>query len=119
MLSANELATIQATATASLDIAGCQVQRKTTAPDTHGYQTETWVTHATVKAGLGKPTASFMALYAELIGNRTAWVVSLPLGTDVQRDDQLLIIGQTLRVQADLTQSSYSTLTQVLATEIR
>lgn len=119
MIPATELAAMQAVAAASLDITGCQIQRATPADDGYGHTTKTWATIATVTAGMAKPSAQVMTQYAGRIGALASWVVSLPLGTDVKADDQLLIIGQTLRVQADLTQSSYSTLTQVLATEIR
>ena len=119
MIPATELAAMQAVATASLDIASCVVQRATTADDGYGHAVKTWATIATVAAGMAKPSAQVMHIYAARIGALASWVISLPLGTDVKADDHLLIIGQTLRVQADLTQSSYSTLTQVLATEIR
>lgn len=113
------LAAAQAVASASLDIPGCQVQRKSVTVSTYGHQVETFATIATVNAGMAKPSAGVMAVYTGLIGTRESWVVSLPLGTTVARDDQLLINGLTLRVEADLTQSSYSTLTQALVTVIR
>lgn len=113
------LAAAQAVASASLDIPGAQVQRVTRTPDAYGHSSETWATIATVNAGMAKPTAGVMAQYAGLLGTRESWVVSLPLGTTVARDDVLLINGLTLRVEADLTQSSYSALTQVLVTSIR
>lgn len=119
MIPANELAALQAVAAASLDISGCAVQRATTTDDGYGHNVKTWATHATVSAGMAKPSAQIMQQYAARIGALSSWVVSLPLGTDVRADDQLILAGVTVRVQADLTQSSYSTLTQVLATEIR
>jgi len=60
-----------------------------------------------------------MAVYTALIGTREAWVISLPLGTDVKRNDQLLVNGLTLRVESDITTQSYPILTQVLAATIR
>lgn len=119
MLSASDLAAIQAVATSSLDISGAQVQRATTADDGYGHAVKTWATIATVAAGMAKPSARIMAEYAAKIGTLASWVVSLPYGTDVRSDDQIVLAGQTVRVQADLTSSSYPTLTQVLATEIR
>lgn len=119
LIPAAELAAMAATASASLDIPGCQVQRKSVTPDTYGHPSETWATIATVTVGMAKPSAGVMAAYAGLIGTRESWVVSLPLGTTIARDDTLLVSGLTLRVEADLTQSSYSTLSQVLVTAIR
>ncbi len=116
-----ELAAMAALAASSLDISGCQVQR-IPSPLTQtagGHASADYATIATVNAGMAKPSAGVMAVYAGIIGTREAWVVSLPLGTSVQTNDQLLINGLTLRVEADLTQSSYSTLTQVLAATVR
>lgn len=114
-----ELTAMAALAASSLDIAGCQVQRNTPTVSVSGHATESWVTLATVACGMAKPSANTMANYAGLIGTREAWVVSLPLGTNVARNDQIVVNGLTLRVEADLTQSSYSTLTQVLVATIR
>lgn len=119
MIPAKELAILQATAAASLDIPGAQIQRATTVDDGYGHATKTWETLATLNAGMNEPRASVMQQYAAKIGTLVSWVVSFPLGTDIKPDDQILILGQTLRVQADLSVGSYSTLTQVLATEIR
>lgn len=120
MISATELAAMQAVATAALDlIAGCQIQSATTADDGYGHAVKTWATVATVAAGMAKPSSQVMQQYAARIGALASWVVSLPYGTAVAADNQLLIAGQTLRVQADLTSASYPVVTQVLATEIR
>lgn len=120
MIPANELAILQATASASLDIPDVQIQRANPTDDGYGHKVKgnTWATIATVNAGMSEPRANVMTQYAARIGTLVAWTVSFPLGTDVKADDQILISGQTLRVQADLSVGSYSTLTQVLATEI-
>lgn len=117
MIPAAEMAALQAVAASSLDIAGALVQRATPASDGAGHQTLTWATIATVAAGLAKPSAAIMREYAARIGTLESWVVSLPYGTDCQEGDRVLVSGQTLTVQADVSISSYSTLKQVLATE--
>lgn len=118
MIPAPELAALRAVATSALDMAGAVVQRATLADDGYGHQTQTWATITTVAAGLAKPTAAIMQAYAARIGTRESWVASLPYGTDCAEGDRLVVSGQTLTVQADLSVSSYSTLKQVLATAI-
>lgn len=118
MLSATQLAALQAAATRTLDLAGCVIQRKSVTGSSYGTDEEAWApVGAAVNAGMSEPTRTQLALYAGIIGSQRAWVVSLPYGTPVARDDRLLIAGRTLRVQEDLSLGSYSTLYQVLATE--
>lgn len=119
-LPAGELTAIRATATAALDLPGVQVQRATLTKDAYGAFSESWATIATVAGGWAKPSASVMSAYAGLIGALAAWVVRLPYGTAVRNGDRLVMpSGDTLSVQADLTESSYSSCVRVLATEVR
>lgn len=119
-LPASELASIQATVNASLDLAGVQVQRLTRTPDNAGTYSETWATIATVAGGWALPTAAVMAAYAGIIGSLKSWVVRLPAGTSVQRNDRLAMpSGDILTVQADLSERSYATCVRVLATEVK
>ena len=119
-LSAAQLGAFQTAATATLDISGVLVQRATTTSDGYGTYSETWATIATVAAGWAKPTASIMQQYAGLIGALAAWTVRLPYGTDCLRNDRIVMpTGEVLTVQADLSQSSYSTCKRVLATAVR
>jgi hypothetical protein len=69
--------------------------------------------------GMKQPTAGQLANYADMLGDLASWQVQLPYGTDVARLDHLLIGGQTLVVQVDLSPQSYNALTTVLATEIK
>lgn len=120
MIPASELTAMQATATSALDLSGVLVQRATRTPDGYGAYTETWATLATVAGGWAKPTASVMQQYAGLIGSLAAWTVRLPYGTTCAANDRIVMpTGETLTVQADLSQSSYSTVKRVLATEVR
>ena len=120
-LSATQLAAFQATATAALDLSGIQVQRATrTQNQWGGIGSESWATLATVAGGWAKPSASVMTQYAGLIGALASWVVRLPSGTPIRNGDRLVMpSGDTLLVQADLTESSYSTCVRVLASEVR
>lgn len=120
LLSAAQLAALRSTATASLDLSGIVIQRPTRVFDTYGTYSETLTTIATVAGGWAKPSASVMTQYAGLIGAQAAWVVRLPWGTAVRNGDLLAMpSGDTLTVQADLSESSYSTCVRVLATEVR
>lgn len=121
MIPANELAALQAAASAALDQTAT-IQRKPTplATDGYGHASDTYSDHATaVPCALAQPTAQLMQAYAAHIGTLQAWTVRFPAGTDVQRDDQVLVAGLTLRVQAALSPQSYSTCERVLATELR
>lgn len=123
MVPANVLAAARAAASASLDVPGIEIQRVTRSANGDGTQTETWQTLATVTGGWAKPTASVMQAYAGLIGSLAAWVVRLPYGQDVRGGDRIVMPpsagGETLTVQADLSQRSYASCKRVLATEIR
>ena len=120
MIPASELTAMRAVATSALDIAGILVQRVTLSDDGYGGQTESWATTATVAGGWAKPSAAVMTMYASKIGSLASWVVRLPYGTSCNAGDRLVMpTGETLLVQADLSQSSYSTSKRVLASEIR
>jgi head-tail adaptor len=117
MISANDLAAMQATVKASLDQT-CTIQRVTRSPDGYGGYTETWATLASVNCNVAQPTAALMQQYAQLIGNQKTFVVRLPAGQDIKRNDQLIIGSDTLRVQAVLSPRSYPTGVKVLVSEV-
>jgi hypothetical protein len=118
-VSASELARIQADAAAQTLTLTCQIQRKTLTSDGAGGSTTTWNTIATVQAGMSLPTAGQLQNYDYLIGSLAAWQVKLPVGTNVQVQDRLVISGQTLIVQIVLTPRSLPALLTVLASEIK
>ena len=120
LLNATQLAALRSTATASLDLSGIVIQRPTRTPDSYGTYSETLPTLATVAGGWAKPSAAVMTQYAGLIGALAAWVVRLPYGTAIRNGDLLVMpSGDTLTVQADLSERSYATCVRVLATEVR
>lgn len=119
MISASEMAQIRAdVANVACDLP-CTVQRKTTTNDGMGGTSETWATVATCKAAMKQPTVGQLQNYDYLIGDLATWVVQVPFGTGVQRLDHLLISGETLVVQVELTPRSYSAMDTYLATEIK
>jgi len=119
-ISAAELASIQADAAATLD-KSCEIQRKTTTKDKYGGQTVVWNTVSPdgLMAGLSQPTAGQLQNYAYMIASQASWQVHLPVGTDVQHQDRLIIDGQTLEVQVLLNPRSYAALLTVLASELK
>ncbi len=120
LLSAAQLAAFRAVASSALDIAGVQVQRATLSDDGYGLQTQSWATVATVAASEAKPSASVQQQYAARIGSLASWVVRLPYGTDCRADDRLVFpSGDKRLVQADLSDSSYSTAQLYLVSEVR
>lgn len=120
LVNAAQLARFQAVASSALDVANIVIARPTRTDDGFGAYTETWTTVATITGGWAKPTAAVMTQYAGVIGSLAAWTVRLPYGTDCLRNDRITMpTGEVLTVQADLSQSSYSTCKRVLATQIR
>lgn len=121
MIPASELAALQAAAAATLDTP-CVIQRNTPTKDDYGSQKDNWATIATVSCNLAQPTAGLMQNYGFLIGNQDSWLVRLPFGQDIQRNDQLIVsFGATqriLRVAAVLAPQSYATATRVLASVV-
>ena len=119
-LSATQLAALQAVQSAAMDVAGIVVKRVTRTSTGNGLNSESWRVIATVTGGWAKPTASIMQQYATLIGSDALWVVRLPYGTSCLNGDRLVMpSGETLTVQADLSQHSYDTCKRVLASAIR
>lgn len=119
MLDAATLIALQNAATMTLDLVAVTQRNTGTGTDAWGHPSETWLTvNASIACGLTEPNAQQMQIHAALIGSSRAWKVSFPYGTDIKRNDRITVGGQTMRVQVDETLGSYSTLTQVLATEI-
>ena len=120
MIPASELTAMRAVATSALDISGVLVQRVTLSDDGYGHKTEAWATTATVAASEAKPSAQVMQQYASRIGALQSWVVRLPYGTVCAAGDRLVFPGGDTRlVQADLSDSSYTTAQLYLVSEVK
>ena len=121
MLSASELAQIQTDAAATLD-KPCEVYRATSSV-ADGYGTETpdyiQISPNGLMAGMTEPTAGQLQNYDYLIGDLAAWHVRLPVGTDVEHQDHLIIDGVLLEVQVILQPRSYQALMSVIASEVQ
>lgn len=117
MISASEMAQIQADVEAVALDKTCQIQRPPTTPNSRGVPDSNYTTVATVTCGMQQPTSTHLANYDYIIGALATWLVRLPVNVDVKPQDRLLVEGQELTVQVVLTPQSYSTLTSVLASE--
>ena len=127
-VSAAELASIQADAVAAVCDKTCQIWRDLTptTPDKYGSSTSSptntanyTLIHTNVPVGMSQPTAGELQNYDYEIGDKAAWTVHSPVGTDVLERDHLVIEGQTLEVHILLTPQSYPALLSVLTAEIK
>ena len=120
LIPASELTALRATATSALDIAGVLIQHNTPASNGDGTYSDSWSTTATVAASQAKPSAGIMAAYSDVIGSATSYVIRVPYGTVYHANDRLVMpSGEVLRIQADLSDSSYSTAMLLLAVRIQ
>jgi hypothetical protein len=113
-----ELALIQSDVAAAACDQICVIQRKISTKDAYGSNTEAFSRIETTIAGMAEPSAGELTNYDYLIGDKAAWHVRLPVGTNVEHQDHLLIGSQTLVVQVVLEPRSYHALFSVIATEI-
>jgi hypothetical protein len=120
LLSAAQLAAFRAVASSALDISGVVIQRNTPVSNGDGTSHDSWATIATVAASQAKPAAGIMAAYSDVIGSAASYVIRLPYGTSYHANDRLVMPdGDVLRIQADLSDSSYSTAMLLLAVRIQ
>jgi hypothetical protein len=126
-LDAAELAQIQADLVAMVCDKSCQIYRDLTAttPGIYGSSssskndTGAYTLMHTVVCGMAQPSGGQLANYDYVIGDKDAWTVHFPVGTDVLERDHLVVEGQILEVQILLTPQSYQGLLSVLAAEIK
>ena len=119
MIPAAELAALQATANSSMD-QSIQVKRSTRTKTASGHFTEAWNNVGSpVLGNLAQPTGNQMQNYGYVIGSLDAWMVRLPVGTNVLENDRLVVGGQTLRVQVILQPQSYQTAMRLLASAVQ
>lgn len=118
-ISAAALARMQAAVNRTLDQT-CVIQRNTAGvSDGAGGTTEVLSTIATTTCHVNQPSAQLLQNYDYVIGDVSAWVVRLPVGTNVKESDLLTIGGQKLKVQVLLAPRSYPVALRVLAAEVQ
>jgi len=116
-----ELAQIQAAAVAAVCDKPCAILRKDApARDIYGNQTQTnYVQIAETVVGVGQPTSTHLQNFGFMIAAEASYLARLPVGTDVQHQDRLVIDGQILEVHVILTPKSYPALLEAICAEIK
>jgi head-tail adaptor len=97
MLSADEIAAMRATATASLPET-IEVQRATRAADGAGGSTVSWQAVATYPARLAPAGGEDEREFAGRVAGRSLWRITLPAEADVRLDDRVAVGGRTFEV---------------------
>src|SRR5579863_5154175 len=118
MLNAAQLAAMQATVLQAFDLS-CAVTRPALTSDGAGGSSATYSAVATVPCNLAQPSQQLLQAYDYLIGSLSAWVVGVPVGSDIQANDHLAVNGLVLQVHVVLDPKSYETRMRVLAAEVR
>ena len=120
MISASDLASMQATAEASCDQTAV-VQRNTPAStDIWGNAVDNWATvDSALACRVAPPGTPQMAKIAEQLGAVQAWKVSFSVSADVRSGDRLVIGSDTLMVHTLATPQSFNTLQEAFCTEVR
>lgn len=120
VVSAQELASIQADLVAAVCDQTCLIYHKTT---TRGPAGEPLATYAstpdiTTVAGVTQPTATHLANYSFEIGAEESWLVHVPVGTNVLDQDKFVVGGRVMEAHIPLVSQSYQGLLPVLCKEI-
>lgn len=131
VLSAAELASVQATAQGVCD-QSCQIWRDTgkATPGTYGSSSSSRSNTAaytqiapasgqTLYCELSQPNDTELQNYEYLIGAKDARRLRFPVGTDVQTQDHVVIGADIYEVHVVLKPKSYETLRSVIAAEIK
>lgn len=125
MISIAELAAMQATSNSAGDLS-IAIYRPTLTQDGEGNVTKGtgtfpsgWTLIATVNGNLAQPTASQLNNYGYAIADVAAWMVRVPVGTNILLGDRLVVNTMNLEVQIILVPQSYQASTRVLAAEVK
>lgn len=95
----------------------CLVRRPVKTPSSYG-NTDSLEDVATVKGMRKKPGTRLIELYADRIGDMTAWEVSLPKGQEMQEGYVLTMGGDNMEVLVLLKQT-WEVSTDVIAVKIK
>lgn len=72
-----------------------------------------------VPAGMAEPTGLELQNFDFEIGDKIAWKLHMPVGTDLQERDHVVIESQVLEVHVILTPRSYPALLAAICAEIK
>lgn len=120
-VSTQEMLSIQQDAAKAACDKPCVIQAKVATKDVDGSETEDWVTTSPSDqmVGMSEPSGGQLANYAYIVGDLATWQLKFPIGTNVNLQNHVIVEGQTMVVQVDLTPRSYPALITVLATEVK
>lgn len=120
MISATDLASMQATAAGILDQT-CTIHRNGATTDTWGSPGSGTATQVggIIACGLGKPSAKLLTAFAAKLMGQVAYDAFFPIGTDILPGDYVQIGTRKLKVEAIPDLESYLILVHVLAVEVR
>lgn len=126
-VSAAELAAIQTEAVSAVCDKSCQIWRNLTfsVPDGYGSSsssksnTTAYTLIATTVAGMSEPSGGELQNFDFEIGDKIAWKLHVPIGTDLRERDHAVIEGQTLEVHVILTPRSYPALLSAIVAEVK
>jgi len=117
-VSACELAQLQSDAASAVCDQACTITRATLTDEPQGGHTSIRSTVVITLAGLQMPSATQLQNFGFETGSLAAWIVRLPIGTDVRSEDWLLIGSDVLIVNRVKVPQSYPILITLLATEV-
>ncbi len=118
MLSSQEIASMTATANASLDIS-MPFSRKTTGQDGYGHSTETWASQGSKMVNTYKPTATILQTYASIIGTQKALMIRFATTTDIKEGDRATYLSRNWLVQYILDVESFTFVLDAIITEVQ
>jgi len=118
LLTADEIAWITPIVVASLD-QSLPLYHVTTAPDGAGHMTETYPTLSFMLAcTIGKPTATQLSTYADIIAGQRALTLRYMPTSDVREGDRVVYMGLNWKVQPLANAESYTVANDVLITVV-
>lgn len=119
-LTSAELAQMQADVAATTFDQTFTIKRPVRTNDGTGHYSKSETQIATgVLGSIAQPSAGQMANYGYKIGSLAAWQVRLPVGTNVQENDLLIVGSQTLKVQVVMEPMSREIAMHLLASEVK
>jgi hypothetical protein len=119
LLTASQLTYITSIVSRSLD-QSLPLYRPTKASDGYGHTTLTYpnVPTATIACTLGKPSATQLQAYANIIGTQEAMTMRFLNTTDVKEGDRVVVNGENWLVQNVENSDSYTVTFDALITVI-
>ena len=119
LLTADEIAWITPIVVASLD-QSLPLYHVTTAPDGAGHTTETYpgTPSLMLACTIGKPTATQLSTYADIIAGQRALMLRYMPTSDVREGDRIIYMGLNWKVQPLANAESYTVANDVLITVV-